>query len=129
MSSPNVNAGEVMKSRSKFFVRACLLLVTIPALADKKLEGTSNLKDLQPYGTKDKEHKHQGYDFSFASADKSYVCRTDPSKSIKATDFVVGSEVKYVVDKNKGKIKNLQGKEVDCKIVRVEAVGSPVAHP
>ena len=30
-----------------------------------KLNGSAALKDLQPFGTTDKEHKHQAYDLSF----------------------------------------------------------------
>lgn len=107
---------------------ASLLAITVPTLLGKTLEGTSTLKDFQPYGTKDKEHKHQAYDLSFQADDKSYACRTDPKKSMKATDFVVGTEIKYKVDNNKAKIKNLEGKEIECKIVRVEAFISPTAH-
>jgi hypothetical protein len=62
-----------------------------------------------------------------APGEKSYVCRTDPKKSMKATDFVVGTEMKYQLDNNKAKIKDLQGKQVESKIVRVEAVPSPTA--
>jgi hypothetical protein len=108
-------------------VAASLFAITVPALAGKKLEGTTTLKDFQPYGTKDKEHKHQAYDLSFETGEKSYVCRTDPKKSMKATDFVVGTEMKYQLDNNKAKIKDLQGKQVECKIVRVEALPSPAA--
>jgi hypothetical protein len=112
------------------FTTVCMLTGAPSAFADKKLERTSTLADLQPYGTKDKEHKHQGYDLSFQAAAKNYVCRTDPKNSVKATDFVVGAQVKYVVDKNKRKVKNQEGKEVNCKIVRVEALGnSPAVHP
>jgi hypothetical protein len=111
------------------FTASCLFALVVPAFGGSNVEGTATLKDFQPYGTKDKEHKHQGYDFSFQSQDKSYTCRTDPKNSIKATDFVVGAEVKYKVDHNKAKIKNPQGKEVQCKIVRVEALASPVEHP
>jgi hypothetical protein len=46
---------------------------------------------------------------------------------MKATDFVVGTEMKYQLDNNKAKIKDLQGKQVESKIVRVEAVPSPTA--
>jgi hypothetical protein len=38
-----------------------------------------------------------------------------------ATDFVVGTEMKYHIDGNKAKIKTPQGKEVQCKIIRVDA--------
>jgi hypothetical protein len=56
-----------------------LLVVTLPAFAGKKLEGTMTLKDSQPYGIKDKEHKHQAYDLSFQAEGKGYTCRTDPT--------------------------------------------------
>src|ERR1700722_11013088 len=74
------------------FTALSLLSITQPALGGNKVEGTAALKDFQPYGTKDKEHKHQGYDLSFQTADKSFTCRTDPKNSLKATDFVVGTE-------------------------------------
>jgi hypothetical protein len=103
----------------KFHAVAFLaLLITMPALADKK--GDTTLKDSQPTGTKDKEHKHQAYDLSFNAVGKAYTCRTDPSKSMNATDFVVGSSVKYEIDGKNVKIKTPEGKEVECKIVRVE---------
>jgi len=108
---------------------ASLFAVTVTTLAGKKLEGTTTLKDSQPYGTKDKEHKHQAYDLSFQAEDKSYTCRTDPKKSMNATDFVVGTEMKYKVDNNKATIKSPKGKEVECKIVRVEASTGPLTPP
>jgi len=52
---------------------------------------------------------------------KQYTCRTYPKHSMNATDFVVGTDMKYQVDGDKAKLKTLQGKEVECKIVRVEA--------
>ena len=39
-----------------------------------------------------------------------------------AIDFVVGTDVTYKIDGNKAKIKTPQNKEVECKIVRVEAL-------
>lgn len=105
-------------------VLAILVLATIPALADKKLQGTTTLKDLQPTGMPDKHHKHQAYDLSFSAADKAYTCRTNPDKSMDATDFVVGTDVKYEIDGKKVKIKTPEGKQVQCKIVRVEAVSA-----
>jgi hypothetical protein len=102
---------------------ACLLFaMSLPAFAAKKLEGTMTLKDSQPYGTTDKEHKHQAYDLSFQAEGKNYTCRTDPKKSMNATDFVVGTEMNYKIDGNKAEIKTHEGKSVQCKIVRVEAV-------
>jgi hypothetical protein len=102
---------------------ALLLALTIPASADK-LKGSSTLKDSQPTGTTDKEHKHQAYDLSFHGSGKDYTCRTPSNKKMDATQFVVGGEITYEVDGNKGKIKNPKGKQVQCKIVRVE--DSPV---
>jgi len=76
----------------------------------------------------DKKHKqHQAYDLSFDAAGMAYTCRTDASKSMNATDFVVGSRVNYEIDGQKGKIKTAEGKKVQCRIVRVEAVGGPEA--
>ncbi len=103
---------------------ALILAMALPALASK-IEGTTTLKDSQPTGMPDKEHKHQAYDLSFQAQGKQYTCRTDPKKSMNATDFVVGTDVKYQVNGNKGKIKTPQGKEVECKIVRVEASTAP----
>ena len=104
----------------------CLFALTVPVFGGNKVEGTANLKDLQPYGTKDKEHKHQAYDLSFNAEGKGYTCRTDPDKSMNATDFVVGSSVKYEIDGKKVKIKTPEDKQVECKIVRVEVVSAPV---
>jgi phage gp45-like len=39
-----------------------------------------------------------------------------------ATDFVVGTQVHYEIDGDQAKIKTPEKKEVECKIVRVEAV-------
>jgi hypothetical protein len=107
--------------RKATLAAALVLAIALPALA-KKSEGTITLKDLQPYGTKDKEHKHQGYDFFFQTAGKDYTCRTDPKHSINATEFVVGTSMKYQLDGNKAKLKTTEGKEVECKVVRVEAI-------
>jgi hypothetical protein len=98
---------------------ALLFVMTLPALA-AKITGSTTLKDSQPYGSKDKEHKHQGYDLFFDAQGKSYTCRTDPNKSMKATDFVVGSQMNYEIDGDETKLRTLEKKEVKCKIVRVE---------
>ncbi len=99
-------------------------LMTKPALADKKIQGTAALKDSQPVGTPDKHHKHQAYDLFFNTGDKAYTCRTDPNKSMDATDFVVGTDVRYEIDGKKVKIKTPEGKQVECKVVRVEAIAA-----
>ena len=100
---------------------ALMLAIALPALA-KKIEGTTTLKDFQPYGTKDKDHKHQGYELLFQATGKQYSCRTDPKHSVNAIDFLVGSSVKYELDGNKAKLTSMEGKEVECMVVRVEAV-------
>jgi hypothetical protein len=99
-----------------------VMAMAIPTFAGKKLQGTTALKDLQPAGIKGKDQEHQAYDLSFSAEGKAYTCRTDPDKSLNATDFVVGSTVKYEIDSDKVKIKTPEGKEVKCKVVRVEAV-------
>jgi hypothetical protein len=101
-----------------------VMAVAISAAAGSKVEGTTTLKDLQPAGTVDKDHKNQQYDLSFAAAGKQYTCRTSEKKSLNATEFVVGSDVKYQVDGNKGKLKNSSGKQIECTIVRVADLAS-----
>ena len=107
--------------RKMTLAASLLFAVTLTASAGNKLQGTMTLKDLQPFGTTDKEHKHQAYDLSFQAQGKNYTCRTDSGKSTNATDFVVGTDMKYQIDGNKAKIKTPQDKELQCKIVRVEA--------
>jgi len=98
-----------------------LALLTIFSLsAATKDSGSTTLKDVQPAGTTDKNHKHQQYDLSFvSSAGMDYTCRTSEKTSVKATDFVVGSTVNYQLNGNNGKIKTTAGKELKCTIVRV----------
>ncbi len=101
-----------------------LLICALPASAGNKLKGTTALKDLQPTGTTDKSHKHQQYDFMFDAAGNQYTCRTSEKTSLKATDFVVGNNLKYEIDGDKGKLKNTSGKEVKCTVVRVENISA-----
>jgi hypothetical protein len=105
----------------KAHLAAILVLASAVSASASKLKGSTVLKDSQPTGTIDKEHKHQMYDLSFRAADNLYTCRTDPGKSMNATDFVVGNEMRYEIDGKKAKIRSREGKEVQCKIVRVEA--------
>ncbi|MBZ5719877.1 MAG: hypothetical protein LAO03_05805 [Acidobacteriia bacterium] len=108
---------------------AVLLLTMVgasTASAAKKDAGTTTLKDVQPTGTTDtKEKKNQQYDFIFEASGSHYTCRTSPKTSLKATDFVVGSDVKYEVDGDKGKLKTTSGKQVKCTVVRVEKIPAP----
>jgi len=102
-----------------------LTMVTLNAIAGTKDSGTTTLKDVQPAGTTDKQHKHQQYDLSFVSASgKDYTCRTSEKTSVKATDLVVGSNVNYQIDGNKGKVKTATGKQLSCTIVRVADVAA-----
>jgi hypothetical protein len=98
-----------------------LTMVALSANAATKDIGTTVLKDVQPAGTTDKKNKHQQYDlyFTSAAAGKDYTCRTSAKTSVKATDLVVGSNVTYQVNGNKGKVKTSAGKQLDCTIVRV----------
>lgn len=99
---------------------ALALMLTVNAGAASKDSGKTTLKDLQPAGTTDKKHKNQQYDLSFVSPQgKDYTCRTGEKAKVKATDFVVGSDLTYEVNGNKGKVKTSSGKQVDCTVVRV----------
>ena len=97
-----------------------MLLVCVPLAMAKKEKGTATLKDLQPAGTTDKKNKNQQFDFSFDASGMSYVCRTSHKTKIKATDFVVGTNLTYELDEHEGKLKNTSGKQVKCTVVRVE---------
>ncbi len=103
-----------------------IIALSIAAVGEPKIVGTAPLKDSQPTGTTDKkDHKNQQYDLFFVASGKDYTCRTSPKKSMKATDFVVGSDVRYEIDGNKVKLKNTRGKQVECTVVRVaEAAGA-----
>jgi hypothetical protein len=97
-----------------------IIAMAAAAAAASKIRGVAMLKDLQPTGTTDKHHKHLQFDLSFAASGKQYTCRTPADKSLKATDFIVGSDLTYQLEGNKGKLKNAGGKQVECTIVRVE---------
>ena len=107
------------KATSTAALTIAILAIALPSFAEK-IKGDTTLKDSQPYGTKDVEHKHQGYDLSFAAQGKIYTCRTDPGHSMNATDFLVGGTISYEIDKNKAKIKTPDDKKVDCEIIRAE---------
>jgi uncharacterized protein YcfJ len=97
-----------------------VVAAAITVVAGSKIEGTTTLKDFQPFGTIDKKtHKNQQYDLSFAAVGKLYSCRSVEKESLKATDFVVGSDVQYQINGDKGKVKNARGKQVECTIIRV----------
>jgi hypothetical protein len=105
-----------------------IIALAITAAFGSKIEGTTTLKDFQPSGTTDKKtHKNQQYDLSFAALGKQYTCRTNEKESLKATDFVVGSDIKYEIGGDKGKVKSASGKQVQCTIMRVAEL--PASQP
>ena len=107
------------KAASTAILIIAVLATTTPSFADK-LKGDTTLKDNQPFGTTDKQHKHQAYDLSFDAKGKNYTCRTDSNKSMNATDFVVGGKINYEINNNKATIKTPENKKVNCQIVRAE---------
>ena len=96
-----------------------IVSLTLSSFADK-IKTDTTLKDCQPHGVKDKEHKHQVYDLSFDAQGKSYTCRTNSGDSMNATNFVVGSPIHLEIDNNKVKVKTPANKKVECEIVRAE---------
>ena len=116
--------------RKGILVFMLALASALPATAGEKIKGTTKLEDLQPAGTADKENKNQMYDFLFISSGNRYTCRTSRKTELKATDFVVGNDVRFEIDGDKVKLKSMAGKETKCKVVRVENVGiAPAATP
>jgi hypothetical protein len=111
---------------SKWIAVLLFVIASVPFSEAKKVTGSTTVKDLQPAGTTDtKDKKNQQYDFIFEVSGNRYACRTSPKKSLKATDFVVGSEVKYELDEDKAKLKSTAGKETKCTVVRVEKISAP----
>ncbi len=104
---------------------AALILVlacALPAVAGDKQKGSTALKDFGPAGTPGKNQKHQQFDFTFVVSGTQLTCRSSEGTKLKATEFPVGSDISYEVDKDKAKVKNKSGKEVKCTVVRVEQV-------
>ena len=108
-----------MRKSAAAILALVTLAHTLPSFA-AKIKGDTTLKDSQTAGIKDKDHKHQAYDLFFDAGGKSYTCRTDSNKSMNATEFVVGSTLKYEIDDDKVKLETPAGKKVGCKVVRVE---------
>jgi gentisate 1,2-dioxygenase len=111
--------------RKPYPILLLALACALPAAGSDKQTGTTTLKDFQPAGTTDKKHKHQQYDFTFVASGTQYTCRTKEKEKLKATDFPVGSDISYEVDKNKGKVKNQSGREESCTVVRVDQQPAP----
>ena len=107
----------------KFNLVVVLLLgCSLTLSAGGKQKGSITLKDMQPANTPDKNNKNQMYDFQFVNAGNNYTCRTNRDTKLKATDFVIGENMKFELDGDKVKLKNQSGKEVKCVVVRVEKV-------
>jgi len=106
-----------------------IMLVLLPGAvsAATKESGSTTLKDVQPAGTTDKKHKKQQFDLSFSGSASDYTCRTNENQKLQATQFVVGSNITYKINGNKGEVKDTaSGKSVKCTLVRVAA---PTATP
>lgn len=108
-----------MRKRTTAGLLSLIMTTAMIAAAAPKITGTATLKDFQPAGTTGKNHKHQQYDFFFAASGQEYTCRSSEKKTLKATDFVVGSNLAYQIQGTKGKVTGSNGKQVDCTIVRV----------
>src|SRR5271154_2367579 len=107
-----------MRKSNTIALLVIMMTIAMTAVAGSKIEGTTSLKDLQPFGATDKKtHKNQQYDLSFVASGKQYSCRTNEKESVKATDFVVGSDLQYEIGGNKAKVKSSSGKKVECTIV------------
>ena len=111
------------------YLAALLFVVCVPFAMAKKEKGTTSLKDVQPAGTTDKNNKNQQFDFSFDASGMTYVCRTSHKTQVKATDFIVGTNLTYELDEHEGKLKNTSGKQVKCTVVRVEKLPAVSAAP
>ena len=108
--------------RKTLALAVIVLLLAALASAANKESGTTTLKDIQPAGTTDKQHKKQQFDLSFVTSKNEYTCRSNENQKVQATDFVVGSTISYKVNGDKGEVKNASGKNVKCTLVRVAAV-------
>ena len=94
------------------------IMCALPVSAASKQKGSTTLKDFQPAGTTDKNNKNQQYDMTFVVSGNEYTCRA--KDKLKATDFVVGTEIAYEIDNYKAKVKSSTGKQTSCTVVRVE---------
>src|SRR3954469_14105319 len=109
--------GTIMRKRNGVLLVVLAVVLSSAAGAEKQ-KGTASLKDFQPAGTTDKKNKTQQFDFMFDTTDHEYPCRV--KSKIKATDYPVGSQIRYEIDNEKAKLKNASGKDTKCTIVRVE---------
>jgi hypothetical protein len=102
----------------------CTALLSLAALAASVTQ-SATLKDLQTVGSTTKKQKHQQYDFVVNTPTNEYVCRTKLGSSMKPTQFVVGSDVQFKVNGQKGEVWNSAGNHMGCGIVKVVAPNTP----
>ena len=113
----------------KWTTTLLMVMCSLPAMAGDKQSGKTTLKNFEPAGTTDKkQHKHQQFDFTFEASGTQYTCRSSEGTKLKAVDWPVGDNISYEINKDKGKVKNSKGKQVDCTMMRVQAV-QPEAPP
>ena len=108
----------------KFGSAALMILMATAAWAGKQTE-TATLQNVEPTNFAVQKKQHQQYDFTIATAGKSYSCRTPENKSINATDFVVGTQITFISDGKNGQVKTQQGKSAKCLITRVADASAP----
>jgi hypothetical protein len=101
----------------------CTAVFSAAALAASMVT-PATLKDLQTVGSTTKKQKHQQYDFVLDTPSNEYVCRTKLGSSMKPTQFVVGSNVQFKVNGQKGEVTNSANNKVSCGIVKVVAPGA-----
>ena len=112
------------KAAFLFIAGLAIVSLALPSFADKFKVDTT-LRDSQPYGVKDKQHKHQAYELTFDANGKAYTCRSDSSHSMNATDFIIGSPIRVEINNNKAKVRTPANKKIDCEIVRAEMLPAP----
>jgi hypothetical protein len=105
----------------------CTALLSLAALAASVTQ-SATLKDLQTVGSTTKKQKHQQYDFVVNTPTNEYVCRTKLGSSMKPTQFVVGSDVQFKVNGQKGEVWNSAGNHMGCGIVKVVAPNTPYSQ-
>jgi hypothetical protein len=107
----------------KFVSLAVMVLISSSAFAAKRVE-QATLQDVQPTNFGPAKKKHQQYDFTVFTADRSYQCRTPDNKSTNATDFPVGSTIMFTSNGKNGEIRTANGKGAKCTITRVADLGN-----
>jgi hypothetical protein len=122
----NRRSPEGRNMRKKLALAVIVLFLANMAQAFNKESGSTTLKDVQPAGTTDKQHKKQQFDLSFSSSTNDYTCRTNENQKVQATQFVVGSSITYKIDGNKGQVKDAaSGKNAKCTVMRVAPLTAP----